>query len=177
MLFGLLSLLMGHWTIFVAKICVKSSVVNSRFVPCPIERYSGRVEHIFWSISEYSNKTVLKEQVNNGVHNYCPEGHESLASYESLEQLHSLLFVLGVIHVSYSFVAVALALIKIYSWRKWENEAKTIAIQSLQDTPQNTSSIRMRRLSTFIFHRTSHPWSHHRILVWLPPILEFHQPS
>ncbi|KAK7307476.1 hypothetical protein VNO77_40578 [Canavalia gladiata] len=167
MLFGLLSLLMGHWIIFVAKICVKSSVLSSRFFPCAMEKNAGTVKRIFWSNSEYSNKTVPKEQVNKGLHNYCPEGHESLASYESLEQLHRFVFVLGVTHISYSFVAVALAMIKIYSWRTWENEAKTIAVQSLQDTSQSTSSIRLRRLSTFIFHQTSHPWSHHKLLVWL----------
>lgn len=88
------------------------------------------------------------------------QGKESFASYESLEQLHRFVFVLGITHVSYSFVAVALAMIKvkichdqtfflyllfwwldidfhileiiqIYSWRSWENEAKTIAVQSL----------------------------------------------
>lgn len=73
MLFGLLSLLMGHWIVFVAKICVKSSVLNNRFFPCAMEKSSGGVEHIFWSSSEYSNKTVPKEQVHNGLHNYCPE--------------------------------------------------------------------------------------------------------
>ncbi|KAE9612942.1 hypothetical protein Lalb_Chr05g0212341 [Lupinus albus] len=193
MLFGLLSLLMGHWTIFVAKICVKASVLKSRFVPCAIEKNSGTVEHIFWRSSEHSNRTVLEENVNNGLHNYCPKGKESFASYESLEQLHSLLFVLAVTHVFYSFIAVALAMIKvkivmikflscsnfgeanflilefiqIYSWRIWENEAKTIARQSFQDTPQNTLNIRLSRLRTFIFHQTSHPWSNHKFLVWL----------
>ncbi|XP_047166683.1 MLO-like protein 4 isoform X5 [Vigna umbellata] len=165
MLFGLLSLLMGHWIIFVAKICVKSSVISSRFFPCPLEKNS--VKRVVWLSSEYSNRTVVKGQVNNGLRNYCPEGHESLASYESLEQLHRFVFVLGVTHVTYSFLAVALAMIKIYSWRTWENEAKTIAVQSIQDTSQSTSSIRLRRLNTFIFHHTSHPWSHHKILVWL----------
>ncbi|XP_027362691.1 MLO-like protein 4 [Abrus precatorius] len=167
MLFGLLSLLMGHWILFVAKICVKSSVLSSRFFPCAMEKNSGTVKRILWSNLEYLNKTVPKEQVNNGLHNFCPEGHESLASYESLEQLHRFVFVLGITHVSYSFVTVALAIIKIYSWRTWENEAKTMAVQSLQDTSQSTSSMKLRRLGTFIFHRTSHPWSHHKILVWL----------
>ncbi|KAL3038817.1 hypothetical protein AAZX31_01G152700 [Glycine max] len=163
MLFGLLSLLMGHWIIFVAKICVKSSVLSSRFFPCAMEKNS--VKRFVGMGSAYSNKTVLEGKVNNGLHNYCPEGHESLASYESLEQLHRFVFVLGVTHITYSFIAVALAMIKIYSWRTWENEAKTIAVQSIQDTSQGTS--RLRRLNTFIFHHTSHPWSHHNILVWL----------
>nr|KYP66599.1 MLO-like protein 4 [Cajanus cajan] len=165
MLFGLLSLLMGHWIIFVAKICVKSSVLSSRFFPCAMDKNSAK--RIVWPSSESINKTDFKGLEISGRHNYCPEGHESLASYESLEQLHRFVFVLGVTHITYSFIAVALAMIKIYSWRTWENEAKTTAIQSIQDTPQSTSSIRLRRLSTFIFHRTSHPWSNHKILVWL----------
>ncbi|KAI9109747.1 hypothetical protein K1719_019377 [Acacia pycnantha] len=73
----------------------------------------------------------------------------------SLEQLHRFMFVLGITHVSYSFAAIALAMIKIYSWRAWENEAKTKAIQSLQDPSQVTSNARFRRLSTFIVHQTS----------------------
>ncbi|KAH1224017.1 MLO-like protein 4 [Glycine max] len=171
MLFGLLSLLMGHWIIFVAKICVKSSVLSSTFFPCAMEKNS--VKRFVGLGSEPSNKTVLKGQMNNGLHNYCPEGHESLASYESLEQLHRFVFVLGITHITYSFIAVALAMIKIYSWRTWENEAKTIAVQSIQDNSQSTS--RLRRLNTFIFHHTSHPWSHHKILVWLDtdePVLQ-----
>ncbi|XP_041019599.1 MLO-like protein 4 isoform X2 [Juglans microcarpa x Juglans regia] len=168
MLFGLLSLLMGHWIVFVAKICVKSSVFSSRFYPCALEDDFRKVEHILVSGSKYLNHSVVREQVKNGLHDDCPEGHESFASHESLEQLHRLVFVLGITHVSYSVLAIALAMIKIYSWRPWEHEAKSMAIQSLQGTPLATpDNTRMRRLSTFIFHRTSHPWSQHRVLVWL----------
>ncbi|CAN0925264.1 MLO-like protein 11 [Linum grandiflorum] len=60
------------------------------------------------------------------------KGHESFASHDSLEQLHRLMFVLAVTHVSYSFAAIALALIKIYSWRSWENQAKSLALQSFE---------------------------------------------
>jgi len=41
------------------------------------------------------------------------QGHESFASYESLEQLHRFLFVLATVHVSYSFAAIVLAMIKV----------------------------------------------------------------
>ncbi|KAL7223807.1 hypothetical protein ACSBR1_025288 [Camellia fascicularis] len=170
MLFGLMSLLMGHWIIFVAKICVKSSALSSRFYPCVadsnvLERLS--LQHLTISSPNYVNYSVFREQVNK-QRNFCPEGRESFASYESLEQLHRFLFVLGVTHVSYSFFAIALAMIKIYSWRTWENQAKSMALQELQGSPQSASNhTKMRRLSTFIFHHTSHPWSQHRVLVWL----------
>ncbi|ONH97108.1 hypothetical protein PRUPE_7G170200 [Prunus persica] len=168
MLFGVMSLLMGHWIFIVAKICVKSSILSSKFFPCALESDLHPVEHVLVSSSNYLNKSVSKMQVKAGSHDFCPEGHESFASKESLEQLHRLIFVLGVTHVSYSFVAIVLAMIKIYSWRVWENEAKALAIHALQDTPLAKPSIqRIRRLSTFIFHHASHPWSQHRALVWL----------
>ncbi|RVX16732.1 MLO-like protein 4 [Vitis vinifera] len=163
MLFGLLSLLMGHWTLFVAKICVKTSVLSSRFYPCVLESDIKPLEHIIVSDSNYFNDSAFPDELTTR-HNYCPKiqeqliewklvaprvvllkiftpnktgfsillGQESFASYESLEQLHRLLFVLGVIHVSYSFVTIALAMIKIYSWRRWEDQAKSMAIQGLQ---------------------------------------------
>ncbi|KAI9165779.1 hypothetical protein LWI28_020272 [Acer negundo] len=96
------------------------------------------------------------------------KGRESFASRESLEQLHRFIFVLGVTHVSYSFIAIALAMIKIYSWRTWENQAKTMATQSVQDSPEAAPNNRnIMRLTTFIFHHTSHPWSQNRVMVWL----------
>ncbi|MCD7471647.1 hypothetical protein HAX54_012232 [Datura stramonium] len=102
---------------------------------------------------------------------FCPFmlylGLQSFASKESLEQLHHFLLVLGVSHVSYSFFAIAVAMIKIYNWRTWENYAKSMALQRLEGSeeavPNNT---RMGRLSTFTFHHTTHPWSQHRALVW-----------
>lgn len=41
------------------------------------------------------------------------QGRQSFASYESLEQLHRLLFVLGITHVLYSFYAVALTMLQV----------------------------------------------------------------
>lgn len=170
MLFGLLSLLMGHWTIFVAKICVKSSVLSSRFYPCAPERNSFESvshTHIPFS-SKYLNRSLLQEEVKVNLHNYCPEGSESFASYESLEQLRRFLFVLGITHVAYSFFAVAMAIIKIYSWRTWEDQAKLMAFQALQGSEEAASNIvKVKRLSTFIFYNTSHPWSRHKVFVWV----------
>ncbi|PON89352.1 Mlo-related protein [Trema orientale] len=165
MLFGLLSLLMGHWIVIVAKICVKSSVLSSRFFPCGLEELTS-VDDALVSKSEYLNKSVFRK--HSTVHDYCSEGHESFASYESLEQLHRFIFVLGITHVLYSFAAIALAMLKIYSWRTWESEAKNIANQSSEETSEAPPKCaRMRRMSTFIDHHTSHPWSQHGVLVWL----------
>ncbi|KAJ6353326.1 hypothetical protein OIU76_002360 [Salix suchowensis] len=166
MVFGLLSLLMGHWIAFVAKICVESSTLSSKFYPCVVKKNNFTPGNHVLSRVKYSNDSFVKELVHKQKNEYCPEGHESFVSHESLEQLHRLMFVLGVIHVSYSFIAIALAMIKIYSWRTWENQAKTMALQSVLGSPEAAFD-ETRQLSTFIFHHTSHPWSQHRVLVWL----------
>ncbi|OMO55821.1 Mlo-related protein [Corchorus capsularis] len=164
MLFGVLSLLMGHFIDFFAKICVKSSPLHSRFYPCAKVEDQLMLENMFFPNSKFLNTTVYSKVQKTVRHSeYCPEGKESFASYESLDQLHNFIFVLGVTHVSYSFVAIALAMIKIYSWRTWENQARTMAIEHLQAA----ATTKMRRLTTFIDHHVSHPWSQHRVLAWL----------
>lgn len=166
MVFGLLSLLMGHWIVFVAKICVKTSTLNSTFYPCAVKKNNLTPgQHVLSSV-KYPNDSFVKELVHKQKNEYCPEGQEPFVSHESLEQLHRLMFVLGATHVSYSFIAIALAMIKIYSWRTWENQAKTMALRSVLGSPEAAFD-ETRQLSTFIFHHTSHPWSQHRVLVWL----------
>ncbi|KAK9165147.1 hypothetical protein Scep_000338 [Stephania cephalantha] len=164
MLFGLLSLLMGHWTIWVSKICIKSSVLSSRFYPCTVEGYNKLLvpleETLIASFDE-SNYSVF-EQDKTVRHGHCPEGSEPFASYESLEQLHRLLFVLGIVHICYNFATAALAMLKIQSWSTWESQAKSMVANLQGPNPKS-----LGRLSTFIFHQTSHPWSQNKVLVWM----------
>ncbi|KAK9670630.1 hypothetical protein RND81_13G214100 [Saponaria officinalis] len=163
MVFGLMSLLLGHWSIFVAKICIKTSKFGRRGYPCIPE--TKMVQHFI--LSNFSKEALPKEHKSNyhDLHTYCEEGYESFASYESLEQLHRLLFVLGVTHITYSSIAIALAVIKIYSWRVWENEAKSMATHASSD--YSSSNPKLKRLSTFVLTHASHPWSQHRLLIWL----------
>ncbi|KAK6922589.1 Mlo-related protein [Dillenia turbinata] len=211
MLFGLLSLLLGHWTYFVAKICVKSSLFSNRFYPCLPEDFAKEtmsISRVLVSKSEYLNSTNFSEHKHTRSEYFCPKGQESFASYESLEQLHRFLFALGVTHVSYSFITIALAMMKvsflppvlvvffakqaflslpsmpletpfelssilsswflqIISWRTWENQAKIIADQGTEGSPKAAPPKSLRRVSTFVSHNTSHPWSQHKLLVWL----------
>lgn len=77
MLFGLLSLLMGHWTIIVAKICINSpAVLDNRFYPCMVETELRAIEHSVVSRSDFSNKTSPRELVEAKkarFHDYCPQ--------------------------------------------------------------------------------------------------------
>ncbi|KAI7737638.1 hypothetical protein M8C21_001549 [Ambrosia artemisiifolia] len=113
MLFAVLSLLMGHWIVYAAKICVKSSAINSQFYPCSVEKSSTETLNHQLSFNNFSNYAVSRQLLSHKHSQICPEGSSSFVSKESLEQLHRFLLVLGVTHVSYSFFAIALAMIKL----------------------------------------------------------------
>ncbi|KAL8143210.1 hypothetical protein V2J09_016242 [Rumex salicifolius] len=165
MLLGLISLLLGQWARWISEICVDSSLFNSRFYLCSEEDF-GVHEHkrfLFEEPHSFSNDTVIPPKgLFNPPSHQCIEGREPFVSYEGLEQLHRFLFVLGITHVLYSCLAVALAMTKIYSWRKWENQAFAYALEA-----QAKKNKVMRRQTTFAFHHASHPWSRNRVLIWM----------
>ncbi|KAM1332071.1 hypothetical protein TB1_043728 [Malus domestica] len=159
MLLGLISLLLSQSARWISGICVNSSLFTSQFYICSEEDDSTK-KHVMLESSP--NKTEIPRGLTNFSHQ-CGEGREPFVSYEGLEQLHRFLFVLGITHVLYSCLAVALAMSKIYSWRKWENQAISSADANFQAKKNKV----MRRQSTFIFHHTSHPWSRNRLLIWM----------
>lgn len=75
MLFGLLSLLMGHWIVYVAKICIKTSKASRRFYPCALEsELNDQISRI--NISGLNNTVmnlIPRQLMNTAVHHYCPE--------------------------------------------------------------------------------------------------------
>ncbi|XP_042490156.1 MLO-like protein 4 isoform X2 [Macadamia integrifolia] len=162
MLLGLISLMLGQWARWISRICVDSKLFNSRFFLCSEEDYLN-IE----IINAYSSSNLTdfppREIDNTSSSNQCGEGREPFVSYEGLEQLHLFLFVLGITHVLYSCVTVGLAMVKIYSWRTWENHARSVPEGNLQAIRNKV----MRRQTTFVFHHTSHPWSRSRVLIWM----------
>ncbi|XWS67958.1 hypothetical protein CRYUN_Cryun04dG0049100 [Craigia yunnanensis] len=164
MLLGLISLLLAQWARGISEICVNSSLFTSQFYICSEMDYGINKNLLFESTSSFPNETVIPPKgLNSHASHQCGEGREPFVSLEGLEQLHHFLFVLGVTHVLYGCLAVGPAMSKIYSWRKWENQASSIVDGSL---PAKRNKV-MRRQTTFVFHHTSHQWSSSRILIWM----------
>ncbi|PHT36181.1 MLO-like protein 4 [Capsicum baccatum] len=164
MLLGLISLLLGQCARQISQICVNSSLFSSKFYLCSQEDYGSANETIHLSRSSIlSNDTDIPPKGIYQPSHQCGEGREPFVSYEGLEQLHRFLFVLGITHILYSCIVVGLAMTKIYSWRKWENQVNSVAENNLQVLKNKE----MRRQSTFALHHASHPWSRSRILIWM----------
>ncbi|CAK9175702.1 unnamed protein product [Ilex paraguariensis] len=162
MLLGFISLLLGQWARWISQICVNSSLFSSKFYLCSEEDY-GSKERILITYPFGNDSDIPPKGINYPTSHQCGKGHEPFVSYEGLEQLHRFLFVLGVTHVLYSCIAVGLAMSKIYSWRKWENQASLVADANFQARKNKV----MRRQSTFALHHASHPWSRSRVLIWM----------
>ncbi|KAL9448383.1 hypothetical protein AB3S75_015794 [Citrus x aurantiifolia] len=167
MLLGLISLLLAQWARWISEICVNSSLFSSKFYTCSEEDNGIHQKMLSKSSFLFLNESHVppKGIINNHKSHQCGEGHEPFVSLEGLEQLHRFLFVLGITHVLYSCLAVGLAMSKIYSWRKWENQARISAVAD--SNMQAKKNKVMRRQTTFVFHHTSHPWSRSPVLIWM----------
>ncbi|XP_054803273.1 MLO-like protein 4 isoform X2 [Prosopis cineraria] len=165
MLLGLISLLLALCARWISEMCVKSSLFNSEFYICSDEddELDKNERIMLESPFPFTNNTDIPKGLISSAFHQCPKGHEPFVSYEGLEQLHRFLFVLGITHVLYSCLAVGLAMSKIYSWRRWENQASIAADGNL---PEKKNKV-MRRQTTFVFHHTSHPWSRSPTLIWM----------
>ncbi|KAM7251466.1 hypothetical protein ACFE04_023349 [Oxalis oulophora] len=168
MLLGLISLLLSQWAHYISEICIKSSYLNSKFYICSEEDYGTKENISLKSPFFFGNDTVIPPDglLAHITHN-CGEvkrldifkifkcnrsmliltdkmqGHEPFVSLEGLEQLHRFLFVLGITHVLYSCLAIALAMSKIYSWRKWESQTISLVtnLQALEVLGQQGPSV------------------------------------
>ncbi|GAB4846385.1 MLO-like protein 11 [Ancistrocladus abbreviatus] len=166
MLLGFISLLLTATSSTISNICVPSRFYNSIFAPCPkseideqTESNSSQEHKLLMASLPHSFRRVLI--INR---NKCQEGFEPFVSYESLEQLHRFIFIMAVTHVSYSCLTMLLAIVKIHSWRAWEDEAHIDQHDALTEI---TRELVMRRQSTFVkFHR-SYSLDKNRVLIWV----------
>ncbi|KAL2254250.1 UNVERIFIED_CONTAM: MLO-like protein 4 [Sesamum indicum] len=89
MVFGLLSLLMGHWIVFVAKICVKSSAVSSRFYPCVASNYvkhEGFENQAVDLRSNHLNSSTARSLLEDVHQGFCPQLCFSRQFWSSINQ-------------------------------------------------------------------------------------------
>ncbi|KAM0017337.1 hypothetical protein Hdeb2414_s0027g00687011 [Helianthus debilis subsp. tardiflorus] len=154
MLLGFISLLLTATSSIISNICIPSKYYDSAFAPCTRSEVDEEMEEnnnkrkLFMSFS-YPHRRVL----NVLNQNTCQKDYEPFVSYEGLEQLHRFIFVMAITHVSYSCLTMLLAVVKIHSWRKWEDEAQVDRHDVLTEISRNKT---MRRQSTIAkFHSSN----------------------
>ncbi|XP_056699468.1 MLO-like protein 11 isoform X2 [Spinacia oleracea] len=126
MLLGFISLLLTATSSIISNICISSKFFGGIFSLCSESEVHEATEEDnpsegrkLWT----STPQTFRRLMSSLHQNTCLEGKEPFVSYEGLEQLHRFIFIMAVTHVSYSCLTMLLAIVKIHSWRKWEDQA------------------------------------------------------
>ncbi|XP_057797346.1 MLO-like protein 11 [Salvia miltiorrhiza] len=168
MLLGFISLLLTATSSIISNICIPSKFYDSAFAPCTRKEVDEEIED-----NHLQERGLLTAFFDHRVHrrvlmglnqNTCSENYEPFVSYEGLEQLHRFIFVMAITHISYSCLTMLLAIVKIHSWRAWEDEAHLDRHNSLSE---KTRAMTMQRQSTFVRVHTSTPMQRNNFLVWV----------
>lgn len=162
MLLGFISLLLTATSGMIANICIPSKFYNSAFAPCSRSEINKEIEENGSEgrkLLTASYPRLIRRMLNGMDRNSCKEGYEPFVSYEGLEQLHRFIFVMAITHVSYSCLTMLLAIVKIHSWRVWEDEAHMDRRNYLSEI---TRQMTMRRQSTFVKTHTSNS-----LFIWM----------
>ncbi|XP_068645444.1 MLO-like protein 11 [Aristolochia californica] len=170
MLLGFISLLLTATSSLISNICIESKFYEGIFSPC--DRSEVEEEKEDEGSAVHDRKLLMGlifhqqfRRVLSGISkNTCKEGHEPFVSYEGLEQLHRFIFVMAITHVSYSCLTMLLAIVKIHTWRRWEDLAH---MDRHDDLSEITRELILRRQSTFVKVHTSTPFSRNKFLVWV----------
>ncbi|KAG7537818.1 Mlo-related protein [Arabidopsis suecica] len=168
MLLGFISLLLTATSSTIANICVPSSFYNDRFVPCTRSEIQEELESGSTVKRNLLTKSlffnIFRRRLDVIKRTTCSEGHEPFVSYEGLEQLHRFIFIMAVTHVTYSCLTMLLAIVKIHSWRIWEDVARMDRHDCLTAVAREKI---FRRQTTFVQYHTSAPMAKNRILIWV----------
>ncbi|KAL0905101.1 hypothetical protein M5K25_027279 [Dendrobium thyrsiflorum] len=169
MLLGFISLLLAATSRTVSNICIDSMFYNSKFSPCKKSEVEDTTD--FETVSSHVDRKLMDlslhhflRRILSDTEKTCQEGHEPFVSYEGLEQLHRFIFVMAITHVSYSCLTMLLAIVKIHTWRNWEEEAHRDPYDSYDEI---TRALTMRRQLSFVKAHTAKPWSRNSFVIWV----------
>ncbi|KAL4589086.1 hypothetical protein LXL04_001988 [Taraxacum kok-saghyz] len=164
MLLGFISLLLTATSSMISNICIPSKYYNSAFAPCTRSEVDEEIEsHGRKLLMNFINHQP-RRALNVLNRNTCQKDYEPFVSYEGLEQLHRFIFVMAITHVSYSCLTMLLAVVKIHSWRRWEDEAQVDRHDVLTEISRNET---MRRQSTMVKFHESNALLRNHFVTWM----------
>ncbi|KAG5586059.1 hypothetical protein H5410_046493 [Solanum commersonii] len=114
MLLGFISLLLTVLQSSIVKICVPKDVVM-HLLPCSLSEAPSHE-------SQHHRRLLVEEEAAAAAAGYCTAKHKvPLLSLEALHHLHIFIFVLAIVHVTFSLLTVVFGGAKIRQWKLWED--------------------------------------------------------
>ncbi|KAL6563556.1 hypothetical protein OROGR_002515 [Orobanche gracilis] len=112
MLLGFISILLTVFQSRIVKICVPIDTMK-HFLPCSLPSEESD------AAPEGHGRRLLAEATSGG---YCASKDKvPLLSLEALHHLHIFIFVLAIVHVTFSVLTVVFGGAKIRQWKQWED--------------------------------------------------------
>ncbi|PHT46589.1 hypothetical protein CQW23_15747 [Capsicum baccatum] len=150
MLLGFISLLLTVFQSRIVKICVPHRVVT-HLLPCSLSLEGS--SHSGSSLGGSPSPPEVPRPSNNSVHyhpgphhqrhllaaeetpkGYCSHKHKvPLLSLEALHHLHIFIFVLAIVHVTFSVLTIVFGGVKIRQWKSWEDAIVKVDPESEHD--------------------------------------------
>ncbi|KAG8371618.1 hypothetical protein BUALT_Bualt13G0107000 [Buddleja alternifolia] len=120
MLLGFISLLLTVFQSRIVKICVPADTME-HLLPCSLSSKPsshGEGSNATLEVGSH-HRRLLAEESDAG---YCAAKNKvPLLSLEGLHHLHVFIFVLAIVHVTFSVLTVVLGGAKIQQWKHWED--------------------------------------------------------
>ncbi|GKU93602.1 hypothetical protein SLEP1_g7181 [Rubroshorea leprosula] len=173
MLLGFISLLLTVGQSLISDICIPEKVANT-WHPCnedppePGENDGSGTDEgnhdrrRLLMVSDFGKSVRRSLAAAGSTNSSCPTGKVPFVSSDGIHQLHILIFVLAVSHVLYCILTMALGRLKMRSWKRWEEETKTIEYQFSHDPER----FRFARETSFGRRHLSF-WTKTPILMWI----------
>ncbi|KAL1191676.1 MLO-like protein 6 [Cardamine amara subsp. amara] len=174
MLMGFISLLLTIGQNYISQICIPENIAGTMH-PCSAaerakknakkggEKDSEDEENPGRKLLELAESFIPRRSLATKGYDKCAEkGKVAFVSAYGMHQLHIFIFVLAVCHVIYCIVTYALGSTKMRSWKKWEEETKTIEYQYSHDPER----FRFARDTSFGRRHLSF-WSKSTITLWI----------
>ncbi|PWA45246.1 mlo-related protein [Artemisia annua] len=122
MLLGFISLLLSVCQGRIVMICVNEPTME-HFLPCSFKAKENLPTH----------RRLLEDKLSPV--GYCAQKNKvPLLSPEALHHLHIFIFVLAIVHVTFTVLTIVIGGAKIRQWKKWETSIR----EDSSDTPKDT---------------------------------------
>ncbi|KAB5534651.1 hypothetical protein DKX38_017737 [Salix brachista] len=160
MLLGFISLLLTATSSIISTICIPSKFYGGHFATCTRPEFDEGVKHNSSEGRKLEMLSVLphplRRMLNGLDSNPCEKAF--------LERLHRFIFVMAITHICYSCLTVLLAIVKIHSWRAWEDLARMDCHDPFTEINREKT---LRRQTTFVRHHASSPLFKNSFLIWV----------
>ncbi|KAJ8527148.1 hypothetical protein K7X08_029625 [Anisodus acutangulus] len=129
MLLGFISLLLTVFQSRIVKFCVPPCVVT-HLLPCSLslggnsssshEEPHASNQSVHYHAGSHHHRHLLAEEMT--AEGYCHKKHKVLLlSLEALHHLHIFIFVLAIVHVTFTVLTIVFGGAKIRQWKYWED--------------------------------------------------------